>query len=55
MNHDTPLSWTEDIPHCQETGCGDISAVTYRQDGSKNESHSKKLDYKVYCNFENKM
>lgn len=51
----SPASWTEDLPHCSDTGLGEASATQYRPDGSRIESHKKKLDYKVYCKFENNM
>lgn len=51
----SPASWTEDLPHCSDTGLGETVSTQYRPDGSRIVSHKKKLDYKVYCKFENNM
>lgn len=42
--------WTDDLPICPQTGCGNSINQTYLRDGRVKESH---IDFekKLYCEF----
>lgn len=50
--NDTP--WTEELPHCNFTGCGEVVNQIYREDGAKLEGY-KCRDRRCYCKISNEM